>query len=214
MTQELPHSLRADARDNRDRLLEAARALFSLEGLTVSTREIARRAGVGPATLYRHFPTKESLVTAAFADQLRACKDIVDRAAVEPDPWRGLCQVVENICELHARDRGFTEAFLSAYPRAITVVTGRAPRDERNFPAPGEKIEPVYADIIRSRTSNAKTGGLPYDEIENGVSGAEIVAVATIKLRAKETDAGEPYIVLGVAPQADVYRSIASIRWR
>jgi AcrR family transcriptional regulator len=125
MTQELPHSLRADARDNRDRLLEAARALFSLEGLTVSTREIARRAGVGPATLYRHFPTKESLVTAAFADQLRACKDIVDRAAAEPDPWRGLCQVIENICELHARDRGFTEAFLSAYPRAITVVTGR-----------------------------------------------------------------------------------------
>lgn len=129
MTPELPHSspqpLRADARDNRDRLLEAARAVFSQEGLTVPTREIARRAGVGPATLYRHFPTKEELVTAAFADQLRACQDIVDRASADPDPWRGLCQVIENICELHARDRGFTEAFLSAYPRAITVVTGR-----------------------------------------------------------------------------------------
>ncbi|MER6011867.1 TetR/AcrR family transcriptional regulator [Streptomyces bluensis] len=125
MTRNLPHSLRSDARDNRERLLDAARALFSLEGLTVPMREIARRADVGPATLYRHFPTKESLVTAAFADQLRACQDIIDQASTDPDPWHGLRQVIENMCELHARDRGFTEAFLSAYPRAITVTTGR-----------------------------------------------------------------------------------------
>ncbi|RMB81104.1 TetR/AcrR family transcriptional regulator [Streptomyces shenzhenensis] len=125
MTRNVPHSLRSDARDNRDRLLDTAQALFSTEGLTVPMREIARRAHVGPATLYRHFPTKESLVTAAFADQLRACQDIIDRASTDPDPWHGLRQVIENICELHARDRGFTEAFLSAYPRATTVTAGR-----------------------------------------------------------------------------------------
>lgn len=126
MTRNFSHSLRSDARDNRDRLLEAARELFSREGLTIPTREIARHAGVGPATLYRHFPTKESLVTAAFADQLHACQDIIDRATADPDSWHGLCQVIEEICELHARDRGFTEAFLSAYPRAMTVTTSRA----------------------------------------------------------------------------------------
>ncbi|MGO4752161.1 TetR/AcrR family transcriptional regulator, partial [Streptomyces sp. 2MCAF27] len=99
MTHDLPHSLRSDARDNHERLLDAARALFSRKGLSVPMREIARRADVGPATLYRHFPTKESLVAAAFADQLRACQDIVDQASADPDPWRGLCQMIENVCE-------------------------------------------------------------------------------------------------------------------
>lgn len=102
--------------DNRDRILDAARALFSAGGLEVPMRAIARRAGVGPATLYRRFPTKQMLVAEAFADQLHACRAIVDEGCADPDPWRGLCLVIEKICELHARDRGFTEAFLSAFP--------------------------------------------------------------------------------------------------
>src|ERR1700729_80765 len=73
VTDRLPHTLRSDARDNRELILDAARALFAAEGLNVPMREIARRAGVGPATLYRRFPTKEMLVTEAFADQMLAC---------------------------------------------------------------------------------------------------------------------------------------------
>ncbi|WP_394427631.1 TetR/AcrR family transcriptional regulator [Streptomyces sp. SGAir0957] len=125
MTDRLPHSPRSDARDNRDRILDAARALFSADGLAVPMREIARRAGVGPATLYRHFPTKQTLVAEAFADQLRACRTIVDEGCADSDPWRGLCLVIEKICELHAHDRGFTEAFLSTFPGAPDVA-GRA----------------------------------------------------------------------------------------
>ncbi|GAA2954482.1 MULTISPECIES: TetR/AcrR family transcriptional regulator [Streptomyces] len=128
MSDRLPQTLRSDARDNRESILEAARALFSTDGLDVPMREIARRAGVGPATLYRRFPTKQALVAEAFADQLRACRTIVDEGCADPDPWRGLCQVIERICEVHARDRGFTEAFLAALPgepdaagRAYTV---------------------------------------------------------------------------------------------
>lgn len=111
--------------DNRERILEAARALFSADGLDVPMREVARRAGVGPATLYRHFPTKRMLVAEVFADQLHACRAIVDEGCADPDPWRGLCLVIEKICELHARDRGFTEAFLSAYPGVKDVAAGR-----------------------------------------------------------------------------------------
>ncbi|MDP5313908.1 TetR/AcrR family transcriptional regulator [Streptomyces poriferorum] len=122
MTDGLPHTLRSDALDNRERILDAARALFSADGLDVPMREIARRAGVGPATLYRHFPTKQVLATEAFADQLRACRTIVDDGCADPDPWRGLCLVIERICELHARDRGFSEAFMSAFPGAPDVA--------------------------------------------------------------------------------------------
>ncbi|MCB5908898.1 TetR/AcrR family transcriptional regulator [Streptomyces pinistramenti] len=125
MTDRLPHTLRSDALDNRERILDAARALFSADGLDVPMREIARRAGVGPATLYRRFPTKQVLVAEAFADLLRACRAIVDEGCADPDPWRGFCLVIEKICELHARDRGFTEAFMSTFPGALDVA-GRA----------------------------------------------------------------------------------------
>ncbi|MFE1957317.1 TetR/AcrR family transcriptional regulator [Streptomyces sp. NPDC059479] len=125
MTDPLPHTLRSDAMDNRERILDAARALFSTQGLNVPMREIARRAGVGPATLYRRFPTKQTLVTEAFADQMRACRAIVDEGCADPDPWRGLCLVIEKICELHARDRGFTEAFMSAFPGVTDIAAGR-----------------------------------------------------------------------------------------
>lgn len=125
VTDRLPHTLRSDALDNRERILDAARALFSTEGLDVPMREVARRAAVGPATLYRHFPTKQTLVAEAFANQLNACRAIVDEGCADPDPWRGLCLVIERICELHARDRGFTEAFLSTYPGMTDVAEGR-----------------------------------------------------------------------------------------
>ncbi|MEW2167188.1 TetR family transcriptional regulator [Streptomyces sp. NPDC007084] len=125
MTDHLPRTPRSDALDNRERILDAARALFSADGLDVPMREIARRAGVGPATLYRHFPTKQTLVADAFAEQLRACRAIVDEGCADPDPWRGLCLVIEKICELHARDRGFTEAFLAAFPGVADVAAGR-----------------------------------------------------------------------------------------
>jgi AcrR family transcriptional regulator len=125
VTDGLPHSLRSDARDNRERILAAARAAFAAEGLNVSMREVARRAGVGPATLYRRFPTKEDLITEAFGEQMAACAAIVGEGLADPDPWHGFCLVIEKICGLHARDRGFTAAFLAAFPHAAEFATAR-----------------------------------------------------------------------------------------
>ncbi|SED60834.1 DNA-binding transcriptional regulator, AcrR family [Streptomyces melanosporofaciens] len=126
VTDRLPHPLRSDALDNRGRILDAARALFATEGLNVPMREIARHAGVGPATLYRRFPTKQMLATEAFADEMRACHVLVDEGLAEPDPWRGFCHVIEKTCELHARSRGFTEAFMSTFPDAMDFAAERA----------------------------------------------------------------------------------------
>jgi AcrR family transcriptional regulator len=118
-------SPRSDALDNRARILDAARAVFAADGLGVPMREIARRAGVGPATLYRHFPTKEALATEAFAGQLRTCRDVVDEGLADPDPWHGFSLLIEKIYELHARDRGFTAAFMAAYPDAVDFAAER-----------------------------------------------------------------------------------------
>jgi AcrR family transcriptional regulator len=125
VTDRLPHALRSDARDNRELILEAARTVFAAEGLNVPMREIARRAGVGPATLYRRFPTKETLVTEAFTEQMQACHVIVDEGLADPDPWHGFCLVIEKICALHARSRGFTAAFMSTYPGALDFTADR-----------------------------------------------------------------------------------------
>jgi AcrR family transcriptional regulator len=61
---------RADATRNRDQLLKAANRVFATAGAEPSMRAIAREAGVGVATLYRHFPTRESLVEAVYRDQV------------------------------------------------------------------------------------------------------------------------------------------------
>ena len=121
----LTQTLRSDAYDNRERLLEAARELFSERGLDVPMREVARRAGVGPATLYRRFPTKLDLIEEAFATELRSCTEIVLSGGADPDAWNGLCSVILRISELNSRNRGFTEAFASNFPGAIDLPAHR-----------------------------------------------------------------------------------------
>ncbi|MDQ3787939.1 MAG: TetR/AcrR family transcriptional regulator, partial [Actinomycetota bacterium] len=102
--------LRADARLNRDRILDAARQAFAARGLDVPMAAIARRAGVGVATLYRRFPTREALITAVFGDQLTHCLSVVDDALADPDPWRGFCSAIERVCAMQVADRGFSAA--------------------------------------------------------------------------------------------------------
>ena len=70
MTEPEARALRADATRNRDQLLKAASRVFVSAGTEPSMRAIAREAGVGIATLYRHFPTRESLVEAVYRDQV------------------------------------------------------------------------------------------------------------------------------------------------
>jgi AcrR family transcriptional regulator len=103
----MSRKLRSDASDNRARILAAARVAFTTEGHDVPIREIARRAQVGVATVYRRFPTKEALFTEAFAEQMAMCSAIVEEGMAMADPWRGFCLVIEKLMAAHALDRGF-----------------------------------------------------------------------------------------------------------
>lgn len=125
MTRHLPHTVRSDARDNRARILDAARAVFGEEGLDAPMREVARHAAVGPATLYRHFPTKRALIVETFAEQRRTCLAVVCDALADADPWEGFKSLIEQICELHARSRGFADAFMTAFPEAVDFAADR-----------------------------------------------------------------------------------------
>jgi AcrR family transcriptional regulator len=118
-------SLRSDARDNRERILAVASAAFAAEGLDVPIREIARRAEVGVATVYRHFQTKEALLNEAFSDQLASCSAIVQQGLAADDPWSGFSLVIERLMEVHALDRGFARAFTSPLPQAVDFTAER-----------------------------------------------------------------------------------------
>jgi AcrR family transcriptional regulator len=111
-------SLRADARRNRERIVEAARAVFAEQGLGASLNEVARRAGVGLATLLRRFPSRDQLVAAALGDRMGEFGALVERALDDPDPWHGFSWLVEQVCAMQAGDRGFTEVLTQAFPGA------------------------------------------------------------------------------------------------
>lgn len=74
-----PRKPRSDARQNRLRILKAAKATFARDGADASLDQIARRAGVGPGTLYRHFPTRDALIEAVYRSEVEA----LGAAAVE-----------------------------------------------------------------------------------------------------------------------------------
>ncbi|MBU2668995.1 TetR/AcrR family transcriptional regulator [Actinoplanes bogorensis] len=109
-----PAELRGDARDNRDRIVDAARQLFAERGPEAPMTSIARRAGVGVATVYRRFPTKEALLAEAFAAEFRTCAAIVDEALADADPWRGFSRLLEKVCLTMVGNRGFCVVFTAA----------------------------------------------------------------------------------------------------
>jgi AcrR family transcriptional regulator len=118
-------ALRADARHNRDRVLAAARHLFARQGLSVSTNEVARHAGVGVATLLRRFPTRDDLVAAVFADKMTAYRTAITDALAAPDPWDGFREFIERVCAMQTSDRGFTDVLTRWFPAAADLEAQR-----------------------------------------------------------------------------------------
>ena len=94
--------LRRDAQRNHERLLVAARLVFAAEGTAASLQEIARLAGVGAGTLYRHFPTRDDLVIALFEVEVERWLAASHRAAAIDDPWDAFRTYVTEILELQA----------------------------------------------------------------------------------------------------------------
>ncbi|MFI5063610.1 MAG: TetR/AcrR family transcriptional regulator [Streptosporangiales bacterium] len=102
--------LRADARRNRERLLQAAAAAFAADGLSVPLDEIARRAGVGPGTLYRHFPAKEDLFAAVLHDRLQRLADEARDLRSAGDPAGALLGFIGRLVTEAALKRDLADA--------------------------------------------------------------------------------------------------------
>jgi AcrR family transcriptional regulator len=98
--------LRADARRNLERVLEAATDVFAREGPDASIDEIARRAGVGHGTVFRRFPTKDDLMFAVIERHVAELRRLAEDAVVADDPGRAFFDFVQQVAELNMRTPG------------------------------------------------------------------------------------------------------------
>jgi AcrR family transcriptional regulator len=105
---------RADAARNRERVLEAAKAVFNVGGADASLEAVARRAGVGIGTLYRHFPTREALYEAVYRREVEQLGDLAEQLKKEPKPVEALRRWLRSNVEFVATKKGMSAALALA----------------------------------------------------------------------------------------------------
>jgi AcrR family transcriptional regulator len=161
--------LRADARRNRDRLLAVAVRAFSQDGPDVPLDAIAREAGVGIGTLYRHFPTREALVEAAYRTELDRLCDAAPRLLAELPPEQALRAWMDRFVDYMTTKRGMAEAL-----RAVIASGGNPFAQSRDR---------LLAAITTLLTAGAKAGAVRSD-----IAPADVLA----SLSGVSLAAGEP----------------------
>jgi AcrR family transcriptional regulator len=143
--------LRADAVRNRAKIVEAAKAAFAERGLQTQMEDVARRAGVGVGTVYRHFPTKDALVRALVYDKMARMSEIA-REALESDlaPWEAFQSVFWRGAENQIADR------------ALREVVASQPQEVFQQAADETQLEHRMAELLR----RAQAAGAVRPELE------------------------------------------------
>ncbi|MEU6064842.1 MULTISPECIES: TetR/AcrR family transcriptional regulator [Streptomyces] len=160
-----PSPLRADARRNRERILEAAVRAFSEKGADVPIDTIAKAAGVGSATLYRHFPTREALVEAAYRNELaRVCDSAAELLADFP-PDRAMRLWMDRFIDYLAAKQGMADALRAA------IASGADP-----FAETLDKLGSAIGTLLHAGTE----AGLLRSDIEPIDVGLSLSGVALI----------------------------------
>jgi AcrR family transcriptional regulator len=129
--------LRADARRNRAKVVLAARKVFSEQGRDAQMDDVARAAGVGVGTVYRHFPTKEALIQALVVDAFESIADEAERALSVEDPWEAFTGVLWHGAGIMAADRTLSEVFQSV------------PQGQAGAPATMQRLLTAAAELVR-----------------------------------------------------------------
>jgi AcrR family transcriptional regulator len=134
--------------------LAAARKAFATDGLDAQMEEIARRAGVGVGTVYRHFPTKEALLEALWEDKMERIAELTNEALENPDPWGGVVQMFERGTEMQAEDLGWCEAVGAMRPGGLNSQT-----------APPELLEATTELLARAKRAGALRKDFDFDGV-------------------------------------------------
>lgn len=184
--------LRADARENRARIVQTARRVFAERGLSASLEEIARQAGVGVGTLYRRFPTREDLIGAVFAEKMDAYVFAATSSLAQQDSWLGFCTFIQTVCELQSTDQGFADLMTLNVPGA----TGLRPKRDR-----------AHADFVELIHRAKASGRLRADFVAEDLV---ILQMATSGVLAATSDAAPEASSRLVAYMLQAFASEAS----
>jgi AcrR family transcriptional regulator len=150
----LERPLRRDARENRDRILRAARAAFAELGMDAGVEEIAVRAGVGVGTLYRRFPTKDALIDAVFEEHLEQIVRTAEAALADPDAWAAFVGYLTSVVELQVADRGLSD------------ILGARLRDERLIAKARTRLRPLVERLIaRAQDAGTLRPDVVYEDV-------------------------------------------------
>ena len=136
-----PHHLRADARRNREAILRAAEAEFGAHGPDVAIDDIARRAGLGVGTLYRHFPTKEDLLGALVTAHLEPMVAATREAGRAGDPGTGFFNLLRYVATEFAAFRALADVIAAA---GVDLSSAKAPAHQ-------ELMTAITAVMTRAR---------------------------------------------------------------
>jgi AcrR family transcriptional regulator len=178
---------RADALRNRSRVLAAAEQVFVARGTSVSTEEVARAAGVGIGTVFRHFPTKAALIEAVFRERLRRFGEEAERLAGSDDPGAAIWVFLSRIAEVAAGKQEWADAFAATtlhdaltpareqLPRALGTVLTRAQR------AGSIRDDVTVAELVALMLAVSR---VPELGIDGAVLRARILAIVFDGLRA------------------------------
>jgi AcrR family transcriptional regulator len=115
---------RADARRNRERVLEAARVCMARAGIDAQIEEIARTAGVGVGTVYRHFPTKDDLVEALAQARFERLAELARTALANDDSWGAFDSFMRDAARIQSEDRALSEV-LTSRPETMSRAAER-----------------------------------------------------------------------------------------
>ena len=126
-----PSAMRADARRNRELILDAAEQVFAESGLVVPIDDIARRAGVGVGTLYRHFPTKEALFEAIIVARIQRLATEARALAANEDPGGALFHFLARLGEEGTAKRDLVDALSGAGVNVMEALSGAKKELER-----------------------------------------------------------------------------------
>ncbi|MFC4121750.1 TetR/AcrR family transcriptional regulator [Nonomuraea zeae] len=154
----MTRNTRTDAVHNQRHIVTVARAAFAADGLEVPMREIARRAGLGVATLYRHFPSRPDLIGAVLTEQVAVCGAEMQAALADPDPWRALRGTIHRFSEHQVRDRGLNEALFGSHTAAAPFA-GQRRAHAQGF----ERL------VERARSAGALRRDLSVEDVRTGL---------------------------------------------
>jgi AcrR family transcriptional regulator len=118
---------RRDAQANLARVLAAATEVFAQRGCSVTLADVAKAAGVGVATVYRTFETKDDLIYAVYEPKIAEAREQAKAASDDPDPWQGVVAHLERSVPTLAADKGFRELLSGSYSETLGWSRPRTP---------------------------------------------------------------------------------------